>query len=146
MGHILYAPIVFLGDDIVIVKQTKEFEVDDAIAQHIIELNNRGYQTDYCCSGHVGEYSPGYISFDMATSVYIKQYVYHAPKGWYFSFNRDARVGVYMKLHDRPISARLIEVRLLALLTWIHKLPRRKDPYSTIHAEIVRGDTNRKHN
>ena len=119
--------------------QTKEFEVDDAIAQHIIELNNKGYQTEYCCSGHAGKYSPGYILFDTATSSYIKQYVIYAPGRWYFNFMQDKRVGVYMRLHDRPISEKLLEVRLKSLQKWIDELPTRKDPYTKLRTEI-RGD------
>lgn len=28
------------------------FECDDKIAPYIIELNEKGYRTDFCCSGH----------------------------------------------------------------------------------------------
>ena len=118
--------------------QTREFEVDDAIAQHIIELNNKGYQTEYCCSGHVGGESPGYILFDTTTSSYIKQFVIYAPGRWYFNFMQDKRVGVYMRLHDRPISEKLIEVRLKSLQKWIDELPIRKNPYSKLYTK--RGD------
>lgn len=50
-------------------KPDKLVEVDDMIAHTIIKLNNKGYWTQFCCSGHVSDvdYDPfarTYIMFD----------------------------------------------------------------------------------
>ena len=36
-------------------KKVVTFEVDDKIAESIIKLNNKGYETAMCCSGHPDE-------------------------------------------------------------------------------------------
>lgn len=44
------------------------FEIDDLMVPSIIELNKKGWKTNYCCSGHVYDYTNnvgGYISFNM---------------------------------------------------------------------------------
>ena len=40
------------------------FECDELMIPAIIELNQKGYDTQYCCSGHIWDYlGTGYISF-----------------------------------------------------------------------------------
>ena len=38
-----------------LIKKTSYFEVDDKIAESIIKLNNKGFETAMCCSGHPDE-------------------------------------------------------------------------------------------
>ena len=42
------------------IQQIKTFEIDDKIAQHIKNLNDKGYMTEFSCSGHLKEHSLGY--------------------------------------------------------------------------------------
>lgn len=38
-------------------------EIDELFIPVIAELNKKGYKTNYCCSGHIGEISNSYIYF-----------------------------------------------------------------------------------
>ena len=53
-------------------------EVDELFIPVITELNNKGYKTRYCCSGHLVENPSSYIYFeDDATLPYLpKGYLY----------------------------------------------------------------------
>ena len=63
-----------------IVEETKVFELDDNIAEDIMELNKLGYATIFTCEGHLEEfdklgidcYSMGtYISFNNITRIQL---------------------------------------------------------------------------
>ena len=55
-------------------------ELDDDIAESIIELNKKGYETFACCSGHNTKDSwYGYIYFNTRL---LKKY--GKPDGWYY--------------------------------------------------------------
>lgn len=43
--------------------QQELVEIDEPLVSVIIDLNKKGYNTIYCCSGHTYS-SPGYIAFD----------------------------------------------------------------------------------
>ncbi len=55
-------------------------EIDDDIYDSIIELNKKGYRTNFCCSGHNKEKNGlgGYISF----AINLDDYVDNIPEGW----------------------------------------------------------------
>lgn len=50
----------------------KDVEIDIMIAELIKKLNEKGFTTKYCCSGHDDDaYTGGYIAFDMSVNVDI---------------------------------------------------------------------------
>ena len=51
-----------------ILKITNTFECDDKIADIIIKLYNKGYITEFCCSGHPNDMHP-YIAFNKNSSL-----------------------------------------------------------------------------
>ena len=58
------------------------FEVDELMLEPIKILNNKGYITQYCCSGHVYQSTVrGYVSFHRDINIDS------APKGWYLDEN-----------------------------------------------------------
>lgn len=117
--------------------QTREFEVDHRIAKYIVKLNNKGYETDYCCSGHIGKQTGGYISFNIPTTIFIKQYMIDAPSKWFFRYYGQ-RVALYMDIApDRTITKDILYRRLNKLDKWIDGLPNRTDPYIKIKTRII---------
>lgn len=65
----------------------KIIEVDELMLPIIIELNKKGYNTDFCCSGHMYEadnFSSPYISFSAILKEYMdpKKVFINLPSGW----------------------------------------------------------------
>lgn len=61
------------------------FEVDELMLPTIIELNKKGYITEFCCSGHWAEsFAAPYIKFQSLMD-YEKQYLQNSlPEPWFF--------------------------------------------------------------
>ena len=63
------------------VSMTKIFELDDKIADIIIKLNQKGYNSESCCSGHSNESNSNpYIMFTQSASYMLKEY--GVPDNW----------------------------------------------------------------
>ena len=106
-----------------------EVEIDDAIAQSIIELNRKGFVTFACCSGHdrPDSYS-GYVLFDVRL---LRKY--GEPFGWGRDVDiyEDCDEEKYWKqskriirffLHDENKQER-IDFMMETLRAWVDSLP-----------------------
>lgn len=131
-----------------LISQTKVFEVDDNIAMHIKKLNDKGYLTEYSCSGHLGQ-ALGYISFEIFTSKFLTKHEIEPPKNWLFSyFSMDERLGLYMNestiknfAQSEDFTEELLTERLNDLMIWIDDLPIKNVPYVlSINTEVTDGE------
>ncbi len=109
-----------------IVKLKKQFKVDDAIAEQIIKLNEKKFETDFCCSGHAKENVVGYIAFNVPSSLNLEEYDIVPPRGWHYEKTEDdLRVCLYMdSINGTPkITEAYINERLQTLNDWVDELP-----------------------
>ena len=91
------------------------FEVDDFIAPAISILNQKGYLTAFCCSGHAEDpHDPelAYIAFEFGgiTPVTI-------PAGWYWAFDGQ------MEYRYEAVTQTMIEAVMSELTAWAAALP-----------------------
>lgn len=100
------------------------FEVDELIAPIISILNNKGYKTEYCCSGHFNR-SRTYIVFsDQYTNIITSDY----PDNFDLS---DGYENNHMCLGSEPYRGeeftkdRLVEIvnNVVSLWRWAEELP-----------------------
>ena len=113
---------------------TKSFECDDDIAYAIIKLNQKGYKTEFCCSGHEDDLYP-YILFDRWTSIMLNN---SHPKNWIVDNNEDSSYQ-YRTLSirrrftaeelDTMTDKQLIEKAMNELAEWVDKLKPIPEPY-----------------
>ena len=90
-------------------------EVDELMLPTILLLNQKGYCTEYCCSGHAyeGYYSP-YIVFDsflneMLSEIELKELFKELPKPWQIeSDDKFGRVTLRYKV-DREVQRDIVE-------------------------------------
>ncbi len=128
------------------IQQIKTFEIDDKIAQHIKDLNDKGYMTEFSCSGHLKEHSLGYILFDSNTSMDIIKYDIKPAKDWfYIQLSQDKRIGMYMKnstnkkfLYSDKLTDEYIDNKLDKLNNWIESLPVILPNYYCIETTIIK--------
>ena len=128
------------------IQQIKTFEIDDKIAQHIKNLNDKGYMTEFSCSGHLKEHSLGYILFDSNTSMDIIKYDIKPAKDWfYIQLSQDKRIGMYMKnstnkkfLYSDKLTDEYIDNKLDKLNNWIESLPVILPNYYCIETTIIK--------
>ena len=110
-------------------KKVVEFEVDDKIAESIIKLNNKGYETAMCCSGHPDEKEiTPYVMFTRFVSYGIE----YIPFGW----NADERfkelvIRRFFTDEEKEIFTKeqLINIAAKELDNWVDSLPEFKNPY-----------------
>lgn len=127
------------------IQQIKTFEIDDKIAQHIKDLNDKGYMTEFSCSGHLKDHSLGYILFDSNTSMNIIEHEIKPAKDWfYIQLSQDRRIGMYMKnstnkkfLYSDRLTNEYIDNELNKLNNWIESLPVFLSNYYCIETTIV---------
>lgn len=124
------------------IRITKEFEVDPKIAHAIILLNDKGYKTDFCCSGHpeelfkFGTYN-GVAHYSMGTYVCFKdrKLMTDCPDNW-FLFDNGA---MYRFFTQEEIDIfrldQLIDLAMKELLNFAKKLPSIND-YDNLYEEI----------
>lgn len=90
-------------------------EIDDNIATAISLLNQKGYVTTYCCSGH---YKNGvaYIAF-------AYMYDFDVPEGWYRSFNGSIhQIDLYDDISESEFN--IIQANeMKKILNWVERLP-----------------------
>ena len=118
-------------------KKVVEFEVDDKIAESIIKLNNKGYETAMCCSGHPDEKEiTPYVMFTRFVSYGIE----YRPFGW----NADER---FKELVIRRVftdeekeiftKEQLINIATKELENWVDSLLTFKNPYQKMKIEVI---------
>ncbi|HBH3700995.1 TPA: hypothetical protein KSK42_003236 [Clostridioides difficile] len=94
-------------------------ELDEAIADIIIELNKKGYKTSNCCSGHIykdkikNKETNCYISF-------YKAYNFRLPKG--YSYDSDNVIRCYFNGNSFELENQLKQ-NIDILTRWVNKLP-----------------------
>ena len=110
-------------------KKITTFEVDDKIAESIIKLNNKGFETAMSCSGHPDEEEiVPYVSFTKFVSYGIK----YIPFGWVIDkryeelvirrFFTDEEKGILKK-------EQLVDIAAKELDNWVDSLPKFENPY-----------------
>ena len=110
-------------------KKITTFEVDDKIAESIIKLNNKGYETAMCCSGHPDEKEiTPYVMFTRFVSYGIE----YIPCSW----NADKRfkelvIRRFFTSEEKEIFTKeqLVDIAARELDNWVDSLPEFKNPY-----------------
>lgn len=103
------------------------FICDDKIAPYIIELNRKGYTTDYCCSGHSdkGELvREPYISFTRIPSMKLKK-LGTPPNNWTYYYQENyllMRRNYTREELDIFTIDQMIDKSMQELSNWIDKL------------------------
>lgn len=112
--------------------QGKMVEVDELMLPTIILLNQKGYITEYCCSGHINDCYP-YILFDnyinrMFSENYLKELFKDIPEPWYIDDTDSLhRVALRCDLKNDNIS--IVELQKficdinIKLLEFVNALP-----------------------
>ena len=109
-----------------IIELKKQFKIDDAIAEQIIKLNEKKFETDFCCSGHAKGNVIGYIAFNVPSSLDLEEHNIVPPRGWHYEkTENDSRIGLYMDgINGTPeITEKYINERLQTLNDWVDELP-----------------------
>jgi hypothetical protein len=97
------------------------FEVDELIADTIIELNDKGWATEFCCSGHLEE---NYI----ATYIKFKHMPETMPRGFYKDDDCIRVMGRSRNLTGIDGFDELVKINRI-LYEWALKLPLRKGAF-----------------
>ena len=110
-------------------KKITTFEVDDKIAESIIKLNNKGYETAMCCSGHPDEEEiTPYVMFTRFVSYGIE----YIPFGWIADERfKELVIRRYFTSVEKEIFTKeqLINIAAKELDNWVDSLPEFKNPY-----------------
>ena len=114
------------------VSMTKIFELDEKIADSVIKLNKKGYNTSFSCSGHIeDEEIIPYILFDRFTSYFISYY----PIGWTKDKRlEDLHISRYFTNEEKDLftKTQLIDMAMEELSNWVDSLPEFKNPYQEV--------------
>lgn len=106
-----------------------DVEIDDDIADSIIELNKKGYKTFTCCSGHnTKEFWYGYIYFETRL---LKKY--GKPEGWFYEkdifpdavIEEKGRKNLIRYVMDEDVEnkQKIIKQKMKDLKIWVKSLP-----------------------
>ena len=110
-------------------KKVVIFEVDDKIAESIIKLNNKGFETAMSCSGHPDEEEiVPYVSFTKFVSYVIK----YIPFGWVIDKRYEELViRRFFTEEEEKIFTKeqLVDIAAKELDNWVDSLPEFKNPY-----------------
>ena len=103
------------------------FEIDEEMIVPIQILNEKGYWTRFCCSGHVyTDNSGGYLMFDTNKCRMPDT----SPKGWYI----DEMCIRYDSTKEELTPAerrKYVQRKINALVTWCESLPEAEEPDPT---------------
>ena len=115
-----------------LVTKTVTFEVDDKIAESIIKLNNKGFETAMCCSGHPDEEEIiPYVMFDRFVSSRIE----YIPFSWVVDKRfKELVIRRFFDDEEKEIFTKeqLIDIAARELDNWVDTLPEFKNPYQNI--------------
>ena len=111
------------------IKKVVEFEVDDKIAESIIKLNNKGFETAMCCSGHPDEKEIiPYVMFNKFVS-HVIEYIPHA---WVVDKRfKELVIRRYFTNEEKEIFTKeqLVDIAARELDNWVDSLPEFENPY-----------------
>lgn len=118
-------------------KKVVEFEVDDKIAESIIKLNNKGYETAMCCSGHPNEEDIiPYVSFTKFVSYGIE----YIPFGWVADERfKELVIRRFFTDEEKKMFTKeqLIDIAAKELDNWVDSLPKFENPYQKMRTEVM---------
>ena len=118
-------------------KKVVEFEVDDKIAESIIKLNNKGFETAMCCSGHTDEKEiTPYVMFNK----FVSHGIDYIPFGWVVDENYEELViRRYFTSEEKEIFTKeqLIDIAARELDSWVDSLPDFENPYQIMRTEVI---------
>ena len=118
-------------------KKVVEFEVDDKIAESIIKLNNKGFETAMCCSGHTDEKEIiPYVMFNKFVS-HIIEYIPHT---WVIDKRfEELVIRRYFTSEEKEIFTKeqLIDIAARELDSWVDSLPDFENPYQIMRTEVM---------
>ena len=110
-------------------KKITTFEVDDKIAESIIKLNNKGYETAMCCSGHPDEEEiVPYVSFTKFVSYGIE----YIPFDWIADKRfKELVIRRFFTDEEKEIFTKeqLVDIAARELDNWVDTLPKFENPY-----------------
>ena len=118
-------------------KKVVEFEVDDKIAESIIKLNNKGFETAMCCSGHPDEKEiTPYVMFTRFVSYGIE----YIPFGWIVD-ERFKELVIRRVFTDEEkeifTKEQLIDIAAKELDNWVDSLLTFENPYQNMKMEVI---------
>ena len=118
-------------------KKITTFEVDDKIAESIIKLNNKGFETTMCCSGHPDEKEiTPYVMFTRFVSYGIE----YIPFGWIVD-ERFKELVIRRVFADEEkeifTKEQLVDIAARELDNWVDTLPIFKNPYQKMRTEVI---------
>ena len=118
-------------------KKVVEFEVDDKIAESIIKLNNKGYETAMCCSGHPDEEEiVPYVMFTKFVSYGIE----YIPYAWVIDKRfEELVIRRYFTSEEKEIFTKeqLVDIAARELDNWVDSLPKFENPYQIMRTEVI---------
>ena len=113
-------------------KKVVEFEIDDKIAESIIKLNNKGFETSMSCSGHPDEEEIiPYVMFNRFVSCRIE----YIPFSWVVDKNyKELVIRRFFTDEEKEIFTKeqLVDIAARELDNWVDTLPNFKNPYQNI--------------
>ena len=113
-------------------RKVSEFEIDDKIAESIIKLNNKGYETAMCCSGHPDEEEIiPYVMFNRFVSCRIE----YIPFSWVVDKNyKELVIRRFFTDEEKEkfTKEQLVDIAARELDNWVDTLPEFKNPYQNI--------------
>ena len=118
-------------------KKVVEFEIDDKIAESIIKLNNKGYETAMCCSGHPDEEEIiPYVMFNRFVSCRIE----YIPFGWIVDKRfKELVIRRFFTDEEKEIFTKeqLVDIAARELDNWVDSLPKFENPYQIMRTEVI---------
>ena len=113
-------------------KKVVEFEIDDKIAESIIKLNNKGYETAMCCSGHPDEEE--IIPYVMFTK-FVSYGIEYIPCSWVIDKRfKELVIRRFFTDKEKEIFTKeqLVDIAARELDNWVDTLPEFQNPYQNI--------------
>ena len=118
-------------------KKITTFEVDDKIAESIIKLNNKGFETTMCCSGHPDEKEIiPYVMFNK----FVSHVIEYIPFTWVVDKRfEELVIRRYFTSEEKEIFTKeqLIDIAAKELDNWVDSLSEFKNPYQIMRTEVI---------
>ena len=118
-------------------RKVSEFEVDDKIAESIIKLNNKGYETAMCCSGHPDEKEiTPYVMFTR----FVSHVIEYIPHTWVADERfKELVIRRFFTDEEKEIFTKeqLVDIAARELDNWVDSLPEFKNPYQIMRTEVI---------